>query len=307
MIGSKKKTKNSEKINVSGAVKGVKKLAKTKPRKYKSQKVTGLKPAKRFNQFLKNYDILRRQGEIDEIKEIEEIRKLLNKDGTPNKRALRSKKAQKDYNDRIKAFNKTHKKWGKQAVKEIAEKQQDIKQQRADTYKQRKVKEALEETSGAANLEQVAQNALSKYQKMVDLFALDSFEKLRHELNLGSKTPEIMSGGDYSKQDADNYFKDFLDAYNNIPTEARKYLSSDDLNAALVSMIEIVGTENVSETITEYLQAGDSEEKDRIIKLSLFHSQNADKTNKSFSEFYNDLIGGNYTDLDNEKTWSELL
>lgn len=302
-IGRKKKSK-SDKENI----RHIKKIKKQR----KIQLATG----KRFQQFLKNYDEAVARGELKPIKEIEDLRKkwagAWNKDGSVKQSVFRSNAKRREFNKDIKAFNKKYRKWGKQAVREMGERQREKEQKKikqgADTYKEheikRKFKEAQEEHQNF-DFEQAAKQAVEDYKRMVDMFANDAFNKLREELNIGSPVVQALAAMGYSIDDLQGYFEDFRNAYMNIPKEARNLASQDDINDALLQMVELVGQDNLVDTLDLYLSTDEEEERELIIEMSLYHAENADNTNKSFKDFYNDVQ--NKIDPYNKDSWGEAL
>ena len=302
-IGRKKKTKSGKEY-----IRHVKKIKKHR----KIQMQTG----KRFQQFLKNYDEAVARGELKPIKEIEDLRNkwagAWNKDGSVKQSAFRSNAKRREFNKDIKAFNKKYRKWGKQAVREMGEKQREKEQKKlkqgADTYKEheikRKFKEAQEENQNF-DFEQAAKQAVADYKRMVDMFANDAFNKLREELNIGSPVVQALAAMGYSIDDLQGYFEDFRNAYMNIPQEARDLANQDDINNALLQMVELVGQDNLVDTLDLYLSTDEEDERELIIEMSLYHAENADNTNKSFKDFYNDTQ--NSIDPYNKDSWSEAL
>lgn len=302
-IGRKKKTKSTKEY-----IRHVNKIKKHR----QIQLATG----KRFQQFLKNYDEAIARGDLKPIKEIEELRNkwagAWNKDGSVKQSAFRSNKKRREFNKDIKEFNKKYRKWGKQSVKEMGERQREKEQKKlesgADTYKEheikRKFKKAQEEHQNF-DFEQAATQAIADYKRMVDMFANDAFNKLREELNIGSPVVQALAAMGYSIDDLQGYFEDFRNAYMNIPQEARDLASQDDVNEALLKMVELVGQDNLVDTLDLYLSTDDEEERELIIEMSLYHAENAENTNKSFKDFYNDTQ--NSIDPYNRDSWGEAL
>lgn len=286
------------------------------PSREKNGRLINVTSGKRFQQFLKNYDEAVARGDLKPIKEIEELRNkwagAWNKDGSVKQSALRSNKKRKEFNADMKAFNKKYRKWGKQAVKEMGERQREKEQNKlksgADTYKEheikRKFKQAQEEHQNF-DFEEAAKQAIADYKRMVDMFANDAFNKLREELNIGSPVVQALAAMGYSIDDLQGYFEDFRNAYMNIPKEARDLASQDDINEALLKMVDLVGQDNLVDTLDLYLSTDDEEERELIIEMSLYHAENADNTNKSFKDFYNDVQ--NNIDPYNRDSWGEAL
>ena len=282
----------------------------------KEARLINVTSGKRFQQFLKNYEEAVARGELKPIKEIEELKQkwagAWNKDGSVKQSAFRSNKRRKEFNADMKAFNKKYRKWGKKAVKEMGERQREKEQKKlkqgADTYKEhevkRKFKQAQEEHQNF-DFEQAAKQAIADYKRMVDMFANDAFNKLREELNIGSPVVQALAAMGYSIDDLQGYFEDFRNAYMNIPKEARDLASQDDINEALLKMVDLVGQDNLVDTLDLYLSTDEEEERKLIIEMSLYHAKNADNTNKSFKDFYNDVQ--NNIDPYNQDSWGEAL
>ncbi len=296
-IGRKKKSKKDEiKTRVSARIK------KTKVKKQKAPKAE-LKTPKRFNTFAKNYQEAVARGKMDKSKALEKemdtIKKYLNKDGTPNKRALRSEKARQEFREAVRNFNKSHKKWGKKHFEELGEKQALKKIKGSGTHAER---EAQKAKGTGVDLTQLALSATEKYYKMVDLFALDSFEKLRQQLNIGSPVVERIASSGLTADQADAYFEDFLNSYNNLPQEAIDLAKQDDLMSAIEDLIQLAGKDNLKEVLEIYMFAN-KRERDDVVELAIYHAENG--SDKSFSDFYDEVQ--NSVDPNNRKTWEELL
>lgn len=281
--------------------------ARAKRRKVKSNK--------RFTQFLKNYEAAISEGRLRPIKEIERLKAKYkwNKDGTPNLNYLRSDKARKEFNEDITNFNKTYKRWGKKAVAEMGEEQHRKTQERlakgARTFAEKGYKEAKDEAQKRGyDFRENANTVLQEYYTAAEIFGMDSYTKLAEQFNLGSKTPALLAQTGLSKEDLNTYLDDFMHSYENVPKEARKYVSQDDIVRALQHSVDLVGKENFQDTLMLFLEnSGDRETQERILKMSLFYSEHAEETNKSFYGFYKEFERANYKDQDNEKNWGEIL
>lgn len=293
-IGRKRRTHKQKRIKIN-AVRIKKQRIAREP-----------KTPKRFNAFSKNYEEAVASGRMDKSKsiekEIETIKKYLNKDGTPNKRALRSKKAQKEFREAVKAFNKAHKKWGKKYFEDLGEKQALKKIKGSGTHAENEIHKAKQSGANGVDLTMLALKATELYYKMVDLFALDSFEKLREQLNIGSPVVERIANSALSTFDAEQYFKDFLDAYDHLPQEAIDLAKQDDLMKAIDDLSVLAGRENIKEVLETYMFANKNE-RDNVVQLAVFHAQHGSE--KSFSTFYEQVQ--NSIDPNNQKTWGELV
>lgn len=304
---------------VGRAIKNVGRAIKGTPRAKggeRSTRLINVTPAKRFRQFIKNYDEAVKRGDLKPIKEIEDLRKRFgwNKDGSPDMRRLRTNEQRKKFNEAIKAFNKKYRRWGKKAVAEMGEEQRRKTRRRIErgeetfTRNEEKRRERIKEQFGY-DFKGQAQSTLSIYQRTADLFGSEVYQKLAEQFNLGSDVPAMLADmlPDASKEDIENYIQDFLNGVDNLPKEARALAQEDEMKKALFDMTELMGTENVTDTLRLYLESGDPEERENIIAMSVYHAENADQTNKSFAQFYEDFASEEHVDPTNEKTWGEYL
>lgn len=302
-IGRRKKTRKQTKFKIKGSF--VNKITK-------KNKAPKLATGKRFRQFLKNYDEAIQNGDLQPIKEIEELRekwsKYMNKDGTPSKSKLKSKKKREEFNADMKAFNKKYKRWGKKAVKEIAEKQRTKREKQAKTFGENQARRSVEEateqgiTTGV-DFEQIAKEESEKYLQMLELFALDSFNKLREELNIGSRVIHALSSMGLDESTIDSYLQDFRNSFMQIPKEARDLANEDELNQAIIDLVNLHGSNNLNEVLSEYLQADSKEEQNEIAKAGEYHlnAVNNGSTTISFKEFWSEALGTT------DKKWGDFL
>lgn len=312
----RKVTARSNNVKVSSAVRKARKQASLKRAPKKQKGLIALNPAKRFRQFMENYEDALRRGEIKPLKDIEALRNKYqwNKDGSVKASTLRSNKSRREFNEDIKQFNRTYKRWGKKAVKEIGEEQQRKTQERlkkgAETYKEKGAKELTQEVKEKGfDFVETTRDVFSEYYRMADIFAMDSYNKLAEQFNLGSKTPAVLASVDMSKDDMEMYLDDVLNAYKNMAKKAQKLAKQDEVVQAIVKMQKLFGSDNFTDTLQLFLEAWDAEEKERVIKMSMFYSDHKEETNKSMYDFYMDFRKASETliDLDNEKTWGEYL
>lgn len=314
----RKVTARSNNAKVSSAVRKARKQASIKRAPKKQKGLIALNPAKRFQQFMKNYEDALRRGEIKPLKDIEALRNKYqwHKDGRVKASTLRSNKARREFNEDIKQFNRTYKRWGKKAVAEIGEEQQRKTQERlkkgAETYKEKGAKETTKEASEKGfDFVQSTRDVISEYYRMADIFGMDSYNKLAEQFNLGSKTPAVLASMEMSDDDMELYLEDVLNAYKKMPKKAQALAKQDEMILAIQKMQELQGFKNLSDTLRLFLETGDREERERIIKMSLYYKENKDKgnTNKRLYTFYKDFEkdSNKLSDLDNEKTWGEYL
>lgn len=280
-----------------------------------TRKLIKVNPAKRFRQFLKNYDEAIARGDLKPIKRIEDLRKRFawNKDGSPDLRQLRTNKKRSEFNEAIRDFNRTYRRWGKKAVADLGEEQREKTRRRiekgGETFrgKEEERRERIEKDYGY-DFKGTAQSVLDIYQRTADLFGSDAYSKLAEQFNLGSDVPAILADmmPNATAEDIENYINDFLNGAENLPKEARKLASEDEMKKALFHLSQLHGTGNVSDVLKFYLQA-DGEEKLRLVRMAAYHARNKDKTNKTFAQFYEDYSKDKHMDYYNEDTYGEYL
>ena len=307
-IGGKRRTKKQTRIKTQRIASMTRRIAGGGRAKRNAPIATG----SRFRQFLKNYDDAIARGELKPIKEIEELRekwaKYMNKDGTPSKSKLKSKKKRAEWNADMKAFNKKYRRWGKKAVQDIAEKQRTKREKQANTFGENQARRAVEEATEQGlttdvDFERIAKEESENYLRMLELFALDSLNKLREELNIGSPVVQALAKMGLSSEVIDEYIKDFRNAYMNLPQEARDLAQQDDLNKAILDLSELHGSENLSEVLHAYIEADTEEEREAIADAGKYHADavNNGYTNTSFREFWEEAHGTN------QNKWGDFL
>lgn len=298
-IGGKRRTKKQTRIKAQRISSMTQRIAGGGRAKGSTKLSTGA----RFRQFLKNYDEAIERGELQPIKEIKELREkwasFMNKDGTPSRVKLKSKKRREEWNADMKVFNRKYRRWGKKAVQEIGEKQREIRQKKANTFSENEIERIKRERTqqGLSNevvdFKEIARQESDKYLKMIEMFALDTFNKLREELNIGSRVVSVLSAMGLDTATIDSYLEDFRNAYMNIPKEARDLAKQDDLEQAILHLVELHGSENLTEVLSLYLQADSEEEQRHIAGAGKFHAEaaNEGRTKTSFNEFWEEAHG----------------
>lgn len=271
---------------------------------------------KRFQQFLKNYEDAIQAGKLHKIKEIEDLKtkwgNYFKKDGTPNLNKLQSKRKRDQFNADMKAFNKKYRRWGKKAVAELGEEQKTRTQKRiekaTETFSENQARKAVKKAQEngetvAVDFEEIAKRESENYARMLELFANDSLNKLREELNIGSPVVQALASMGLTSEAVDNYIKDFREAYKKMPQEARNLAQQDDLNSAILGLANMHGAKNLTDVLTEYIKANSEEERAIIAEAGEFHAQaiKNGKTKTSFSEFLEEARGTS------SKKWGDFL
>lgn len=306
-IGRKRRTKKQTRIKQQLISSMTRRIAGGRAKR-SAQMATGA----RFRQFLKNYDDAIARGELKPIKEIEELRekwaKYMNKDGTPSRSKLKSKKKRDDWNANMKAFNKKYRRWGKKAVQDIAEKQKEKRDKQAKTFGENQARRAVQEATEQGlttdvDFERIAKEASENYLRMLELFALDSLNKLREELNIGSPVVQALAKMGLSTEVIAAYIDDFRNAYMNMPQEARDLAQQDDLNKAILELSNLHGSDNLSDVLHAYIMADSEEEQQAISEAGEFHADAVKNgyTNTSFSDFWDEARGTT------SKKWGDFL
>lgn len=308
-IGRKKRTKKQKRFQEQRIRTMAHRLAGTTGR---PKVLTG----KRFQQFLKNYEDAIQAGNLHKIKEIEDLKAkwgdYFKKDGTPNLNKLRSKRKREQFNADMRAFNKKYRRWGKKAVAELSEEQKTKTQKRiekaTETFSENQARKAVEKArengeTVDVDFEGIAKKESENYSRMLELFANDSLNKLREELNIGSPVVQALASMGLTIDAIDNYLKDFREAYKKMPQEARDLAKEDDLNNAILGLSNMHGAKNLTEVLTEYIKANSEEERAMIAEAGEFHAQaiKDGKTKTSFEDFLNEARGTSST------KWGDFL
>lgn len=307
IIGRKRRTKKQTRIKQQRIASMTRRISGGRAKR-STQMATGA----RFRQFLKNYDDAIARGELKPIKEIEELRakwaKYMNKDGTPSRSKLKSKKKREEWNADMKAFNKKYRRWGKKAVQDIAEKQKEKRDKQAKTFGENQARRAVQEATEQGlttdvDFERIAKEASENYLKMLELFALDSLNKLREELNIGSPVVQALAKMGLSTEVIDAYIDDFRNAYMNLPQEARDLAQQDDLNKAILELSNLHGSDNLSDVLHAYIMADSEEEQQAIAEAGEYHADAVKNgyTNTSFADFWDEARGTS------SKKWGDFL
>lgn len=296
-----KRLKRGDKMATIGGKRRTRKQQKIKARRSTGRLATG----KRFQQFLKNYDEAIKNGDLLPIKEIEDLRakwsEYWNKDGTPKRSKLKSKKKREEFNADMKTFNKKYRRWGKKAVQEIADKQREKREKQAKTFGEHEVerikkeKEKAGESTEGVDFEEIAERESKNYLAMLEMFALDTFNKLREELNVGSKVLKALAAMGLDKSTIDSYLSDFRNSYMNIPREARDLAKQDDLGNAIIDLVNLHGSDNLTDVLTEYIKADNEAEQKNVAKAGEYHANavNNGNTKTSFAQFWKKAQGTN--------------
>lgn len=306
-LGRKKRTKKQTRIKQQRVTSMMRRIAGGRAKR-STQIATGA----RFRQFLKNYDKAIARGELKPIKEIEELRekwaKYMNKDGTPSQSKLKSRKKRDEWNADMKAFNKKYRRWGKKAVQDIAEKQREKRDKQAKTFGENQARRAVQEATEQGlttdvDFEAIAKKESENYLRMLELFALDSLNKLREELNVGSRVIAVLSAMGLDTATIDSYIADFRNAYMNIPQEARDLAKQDDIEQAILHLVELHGSDNLNEVLREYLMADSEEERMHVAGAGKYHAEAVKMgyTNTSFDDFWAEARGTSST------KWGDFL
>lgn len=306
-IGRKKRTKKQTRIKQQRINATMRRIAGGR-----AKRDTQMSTGARFRQFLKNYDDAIARGELKPIKEIEELRekwaKYMNKDGTPSKSKLKSKKKRDEWNADMKAFNKKYRRWGKKAVQDIAEKQREKRDKQAKTFGENQARRAVQEATEQGlttdvDFERIAKEESENYLRMLELFALDSLNKLREELNIGSPVVQALAKMGLTSEVIDAYIEDFRTAYMNMPQEARDLAQQDDLNKAILELSNLHGSDNLSDVLHAYIMADSEEEQQAIAEAGEFHADAVKNgyTNTSFADFWDEARGTS------SKKWGDFL
>lgn len=247
---------------------------------------------KSFEKMLPEYQKLKESGEILPIKDIENLAKFYGKKGKPLKRKLRSKKAQEEYNEALKKYNK---RFGRGAKKRLEK----------EAKKQTERAEKAVAKSGSNKFGKVAKREVQKQKEAMKTFASSTIKDLRDRLNVGSDTIQFLAvkKGMTEKQ-IEAYLEDLKAQYDLLPDAAKKLANSDVVNKAIQDLSDAYGEQNVAGALAGYLTGVEYGKEEEALEAIEYFSEHSDETDLTMSEFFDKLKDYNEW---NEKNYEEIF
>ena len=205
------------------------------------------------------YREMRKAGQVPAIAAFEKLSKFYGKKGQVLKRETRYQTQLNKLQGLIKeAQGQYGKTPGKSTIqkkaKEISEKQKKA----AATY-------AKHHGAKDNRFKRVAREQTAKYGKMVDVFASDTYEKLKSQAyGIGSDVVEKLIEDGWDPEEAEEFLKQVMETMNDIPAEARNLADQDTFWMNIKDMSEIihsggVDSDNMKDVLVAYMTTDDRE------------------------------------------------
>lgn len=241
------------------------------------------------------------------IPELEDLKRYFGKKGQLLKRPLRSKKQQKQFEERVKAYRDKYGRGNKKKIKKELERQRAKDQKRfkkaRDTYREKqKQKQKAAASGGPVNMRSIAQKASRQYSRMVDAFMDESLKVLRDEYNIGSGLIEAMAEKGLTASEMVDFINNIISLARVLPEEAQGLLKEDDFFEVAME-IKDMDQEQFAEMLTGYIDAISEGEGEAFRDLLDEYQQS--NTEVPFAEVWQDLQG--YMDPYNIDNLYEVL
>ena len=189
---------------------------------------------------------------------VETIEKYLNKNGTPNKRALRSRKAREEYNKAVSDFNKARQKGEISALNKAMGKSTTRTKSGAKRGKNA-VKQARK-----IDYTEIARQASQEDSKTARQVRDEIINKIKDEVNIGSDLiNRLASDKSISTEDFYKIIGELYDSItNSMPADVRDDISKDEAFDAIMKYHETIenGGDIDAELLVELLNSADNTE-----------------------------------------------
>ena len=232
------------------------------------------------------YRELRAQGKINKIDAMEKASKLVGKKGQILKRETRYKtgeKKLKEAKEAVKKISGPGKRPSKKAFIEYHRQMTEREKKAAQSYAQKRIPDR--------RFKKVAREKAAKFGKMIDVFASETYNKLRDgAYGVGSDLVEKLLDEGLSPEDIEKYLKQIMETFNDIPAEARTMASNDDFWQAVIDLSQTIGNNDILNTpdvFNAYLTT-DPDNREYFTQ-ALENYALIDDNSKSFSEVWEEL------------------
>lgn len=205
------------------------------------------------------YREMRKAGLVPAIALFDKLSKFYGKKGNVLKRETRYQTGLNKLQDLVKQMQQEYGKTpGK---KNIQKKGKEIRQRITKAGK------AYAKHHGAKDnrFKRVAREQTAKYGKMVDVFASDTYEKLKSQAyGIGSDVVEKLIENGWDPEEAEEFLKQVMETMNDIPAEARNLADQDTFWQNIKDMSEIihsggVDADNMKDVLAAYMTTDDRE------------------------------------------------
>lgn len=230
------------------------------------------------------YRELRAAGKIDKITAMEELSSFVGKRGDILKSKVKSAKGKERFAAAVSAVKKEiGRRPGKKTLLRYQQKKQEQKEKAAKTYAANKTPDK--------RFKKKAREMASKYMKMVDTFASETWNKLRDgAYGIGSDVVEKLLDEGLTPEDIEKYLSQIMETLNDIPSEARTMATGDDFWQAVIDMSEHFKDNeilSVPDVFAAYLTT-DPDNRE-YFETALQNYTELNNNSKSFAEVWSEL------------------
>lgn len=249
-----------------------------------------------------------KSGATGNIKALDALSNFFTKKGTVKKRETRYNTGKERFKKAVKDVQQAlgSKQGGKKNIEEYNRKQQERRKKAAQKYVE---KQAPKTKSGAPDkrFKRQAAEKAAKYNKMVDIFASETYNKLKLEaFGIGSPVVEMLAESGLSADDILKYMEQAAQTFNDIPAEARGLASQDEFWQTVNDIMQIVndgGGADFADVMQAYITADNTDDFKEVLENYL--AFDGPESGHSFTEVYQEL---QYSlDATNEDTMREIL
>ena len=232
------------------------------------------------------------------LPEMEAVKKFFGKRGGLSARALRSKKAQKEFEAAVAAVKekygpRVNQKKVKEAVKKREAENIERENKAAATYRKRKVKEA-KGSEGKKNFRSVAQKAARQYKQMVGALSDAAMRELMEAYGIKSEVIEYLAEEGLTGEQIKEFIRQYAATVNDLPEEARQLAAEDQNFKAMQDIAAMqndkVEFDNLADMFTAVINAAeDGVDTSRVLDIVEVYAEYKGSGNLPFNEFWNEL------------------
>ena len=168
------------------------------------------------------YRQLRAAGKIGKITAMEELAQFVGKKGSVLQKKVKSEKGKREFAAAVEKVKKeVGRRPGTKTLKRYEKKAQGILEKATKTYVQKQVPDN--------RFKKKAREAAAQYGRMVDIFASDSYDKLKNmSMGVGSDTVEMLAKMELDEPDIEKFLEEIAQTINDLPPAAVGLAMQDD-------------------------------------------------------------------------------
>ena len=185
------------------------------------------------------YRELRKAGKIGKIQAMENLSSFVGTKGGVLKSKVKSQKGAAAFAEAVKKVKKdVGKRPGKKTLIRHEKAAQQKREKAAQTYAQHNTRDK--------RFKKQAREKAEKYNKMVDVFASETYNRLREgAYGIGSDVIEKLLDEGLSEEDVEKYLEQVLQTLEDIPAEARSMANRDDFWQAVIDLSKGINSEEI--------------------------------------------------------------